>query len=181
MGKPNIEGQAGRAWLFEVTPEERALKPFALNAYLVHQPGVHAFWSWWFITGCSLSDDGADPAVFGKFKAQLHRPGVTHEWSCWALNPETGFYARDKATPPEGWDSIDEDNPARVGRHWLLPAEFIYQDELRDNDQANEVMRLFVRAVCDGITVADADFRQRNIGLLKGTCAHYRAGKHDVH
>ncbi len=187
MGKPDIEGRAGRAWLFAVTEEARKRKPFAIDAYLVHQPGVHAVWSWWLITGCSLSnegavdDDKATDATWGKLKAQLQRDGVTHEWSCWALNPETKIYVADAPTAPDGWDAMVGDPPARVGKHLLHPAEFVYQDELRDNEQASEVMRLLVKAVCDGLTAADADWKGRNIALLKATCAHFREGKHDVH
>ena len=62
----------------------------------------------------------------------------------------------------------------------MRPAEFTHQEQLRDNDQANEIMYLFVRAVCDGRTAADADFRSRNVAMLAATAQHFRAGKHDA-
>ena len=92
---------------------------------------------------------------------------------CMALNPETGFFAGTE--PPEGWDATDSDPPSRVGRHWMRPMEFVHQERLPDNDQANEVLRLFVRAVCDGRAAADADFRRRNVAMLSSSRACVRA------
>lgn len=177
LTEPDIKGPAGRAWRYRISDKEKKSKPHSLDAYVIYQPGVHAVWSWWFITGCDLHDD--DSAEWGRLPAEKDDPDNTHEFTCFALNPGTGFF--DGKTPPVGWDSLEGDHPARVGRNILTPPEFVHQDQLRDNDQANEVMRLFVRAVCDGITVADADFRALNIKLLSTTCEHFRRGLHDVH
>jgi hypothetical protein len=70
------------------------------------------------------------------------------------------------------------DPPTRVGRNILTPQEFVHQETLADNDQANEILRLFVKAVCDGHTAADSDFRSRNIRMFEATAQHFREGKH---
>lgn len=175
---PDISGRAGRAWKFKTTPEEQKRKPHGLDAYLVHQPGVHAFWSWWLITGCDLDDGDSDPNVYGKMPAIKKSWANTHEFMCVALNPESGHFAGTE--PPEGWDATETDPESRVGRHFLTPFEFVHQERLRDSEQANEIMRLFVKAVCDGLTAADADFRSRNIQMLAATADHFRRGKHDL-
>lgn len=175
----DIEGKAGKAWQFKISPEERARKPHGLEAWLVYQPGVHAFWSWWLITGCDLYDDDVDPTAWGRLPPKKSADDVTHEFVCYALNPEDGFFAGSE--PPDGWDATETDAPARVGRHLLTPFEFVHQERLRDSDQANEIMRLLVRAVCDGLTAADADFRARNIQMLSATAEHFRQGMHEVH
>lgn len=179
MSAPNISGRAARAWLFTVTPEERALKPHGLDAYLIHQPGVHMLWSWWFLSGCDLYESKGDPKKWGTKPAVKHGADVTHEFICFALNPETGFFAGTE--PPDGWDATTHDTPSRVGKHLMTPQEFVHQERLRDSDQANEIMRLFVKAVCDGHTAADSDFRSHNIRMLQATAEHFRAGLHEVH
>jgi hypothetical protein len=177
MNQPDISGTSARAWLFKSTPEERARKPHALDAYVIHQPGVHAFWSWWLVTGCDLYDD-PDPTTFGKLPADKKATGNTHEFLCFALDPKHF----NGSEPPEGWDATEEqgDPPTRVMRNFLTPQEFHHQEVLRDNEQANEVMRLFVKAVCDGHTAADADFRARNKSMLAATADHFRRGIHDI-
>lgn len=173
----DITGTSARAWKLAVTPEERALKPHSLDLYLIHQPDVHPFWSWWLISGCDLYDD-PNPTVYGRLPPKKSGAEKTHEFLCFALSPESGHYAGTE--PPAGWDSTEEKNPARVFRHAMRPAEFVHQEQLRDNDQANEILRLFVRAVCDGRTAADSDFRSRNVRMLAATAEHFRAGKHDL-
>lgn len=177
MKKPDIEGPAGRAWRFTATPEIMKEKPHGLDAYLIHQPNVHAVWSWWFVTGCDLYDD-PDPTEYGRWPPKRDRPDMTHEFFCYALNPQSGHYAGSE--PPDGWDSTEEEVETRVGRHWMTPPEFVHQDKLRDSDQANEILRLLVRAMCDGVTYADSDFATRNHELLAGTAEHFRQGKHDI-
>lgn len=174
---PDISGKSARAWKFRSTPEELARKPHALDMYLIHQPGVHGFWSWWMMTGCDLYDD-PNPTEWGKLPAKKKHEGNTHEFICFALSPESGHYAGSE--PPDGWDSTADKHPARVWSHFMTPQEFIHQEQLRDNEQANEIMRLFVKAVCDGRTAADADFRARNVGMLRSTAEHFRQGKHDI-
>ena len=156
-------------------PEEHKLKPHAIDCYLIHQPGVHAVWSWWFVTGCDLYDS-KDPKAYGQEPAQKRAQDVTHEFICFALNPEV-FKGE---VPPAGWDSTADIAPNRVTAHTLQPQEFIQQVKLRDSEQANEVMRLFVKAVCDGLTAADADFRSRNKQMIVATAAHFLQGKHDL-
>jgi hypothetical protein len=177
MTQPDITGRAGRAWKFKIDAREAAAKPHALDAYLIHQPNVHAIWSWWLFTGCDLYDD-PDSATWGKLEPKKVSPGMTHEFICYALSPESGHYAGTE--PPEGWDSTEASNPARVFRHHMVPMEFVHQERLRDSDDAREIQRLFVQAVCDGKTAADADFRGRNVMMLKATAEHFRQGKHDV-
>lgn len=173
--KPDIQGSSGRAWKWAVDQAEMALKPHGLDAYLIHQPGVHTIWSWWWVTGCDLYPDDGE---WGRLPAVKVKPENTHEFLCFALNPETGFY---KGTePPDGWDSTDPNVLSRVGRHYMTPPEFVHQDVLRDSEQANEIIRLLIRAMCDGLTYADADYAQKNIHLLAHTCEHFRQGKHDI-
>lgn len=177
MKTPDMLGQSARAWKFHITPEEAARKPHGLDCYLIHQPGVNVFWSWWVFTGCDLYDD-PDPSEWGKLPPKKHHATATHEFLCLAISPESGHYAG--IEPPDGWDSTDDRHPARVFRHFMKPAEFVHQEQLADNDQAKEIMRLFVKAVCDGHTAVDADFRRRNIQMLAATAEHFRQGKHEV-
>lgn len=132
-------------------------------------------WSWWVVTGCDLFDD-PDPTAWGKLPPVKLADDRTHEYICFALIPSV-FSGSE---PPDGWDADDHQAPNRVMCHILTPQEFVHQDRLSDNDQANEVLRLFVKAVCDGHTAADSDFRRRNVALLAGTAEHFRAGKHIV-
>lgn len=179
MSTPDVSGHSARAWRFRITPEERARKPHGLDAYLIHQPGVHTLWSWWLVTGCDLHDDDADPNVWGRMPSVKHKPDATHEFICFAMSPESGYFTGTE--PPDGWDATETDPPSRVGRHFMTPQEFVHHEKLRDNDQANEIMRLFVKAVCDGHTAVDSDFRSRNIAMLSATADHFRAGLHEVH
>ncbi len=176
---PAMSGKSARAWLHQCSPEERKRKPHGLDAYLVHQPGVHAFWSWWLVSGCDLYEDEVDPTQWGRLPPVKDTAAATHEFVCYALNPSDGFFAGTE--PPEGWDATESDPPARIGKHLMTPVEFVHQETLRDNDQANEIMRLFVRAVCDGHTAADADFKRRNVTMLAATAEHFRQGLHGVH
>lgn len=175
---PDIIGPSARAWCFKITPEERARKPHGLDSFVIHQPGVNIAWSWWVVSGCDLYED-ADSGTWGKLPPKLHAPGNTHEFISFALNPKH-FKGSE---PPEGWDATQEegDPPTRVWRNALAPQEFVHQEKLRDNDQANEILRLFVGAVCKGHTAVDSDFRARNIAMLAATAEHFRRGLHEVH
>jgi hypothetical protein len=164
--------------LFAITPEEQKRKPHGLNVYIVHQPGVHLIWSWWLITGCDLYEDDRS-TEWGRLPPVKDSDAVTHEFVCYALNPETGHFAGTE--PPDGWDATETDPPSRIGRHFMAPPEFVHQETLRDNDQANEILRLFVKAVCDGHTFADADFRSTNVRVLTATADHFRRGLHEIY
>jgi len=106
----DITGKAGKAWKAKFDAVAVKEKPHGLDMWLIHQPGVHAYWSWWFITGCDLYTD-PDGKTWGKQLGKV-KPGCTHEWLCFALNPESGHFAGTE--PPLGWDSNADIAPARV-------------------------------------------------------------------
>jgi hypothetical protein len=158
---PDIAGRSTNAW--RLTPTAETAKPSGLDSWLIHDPGIHAFWSWWIVSGCSLRDiPGAPPA-------KLQRPDMSHEILILALNPEK---------PP-----IDPDLPVGLGGqrvHHLEPLDLVCQVGGITDEDANRLIMLLCRVFCDGLSHPDADFRVVNEQMVIGTAAHFAAGMHQA-
>lgn len=104
--------------------------PAGLDGWVITAPCWHPLWSQYNLGVVSLAD------VPGVPPAKLQRPGVTHELSVVALNPEHGPYDARKL-------------PAD-GLHFLTPVNIAEQFTATD-DQARNLALLYARAVVDGI------------------------------
>lgn len=104
--------------------------PAGLDAWIITAPHWHPVWSQYNLGVVSLADiPGAPPA-------KLQRPGVTHELSVVALNPEHGPY--DALVLPAG------------GLTFLTPVNIAEQFTATD-EQARRLAFLCARAVVDGV------------------------------
>jgi hypothetical protein len=139
MRGPDIQG-AGRwaAWQVALPPigqRETRRQDATLAMWLVHCPGAHVFWSYWWIGLVHLRPiEGEDPAA-------LQFNGATHELMCLAQDP---------ATSPDP----DDARSIRV----LHPLDWAVQFEATDAI-GERVLDAVVRAIMSGDVSPDTDFR----------------------
>jgi hypothetical protein len=123
----------------------RDTQPAGLDSWIITAPCWHPLWSQYNLGVVSLADFPGMPP------ARRQRPGVTHELSIVALNPEHGPY--------------DARTISRTGQPlaFLLPVNIAEQFTTTD-DHARHLALLCARAVVDGILcpeTADAPDRIR--------------------
>lgn len=121
----HVEGSAAKA--VEVLGEH---PPGTVAAWIVHAPGQSPAWSHYLVSAVHLRDvDGAPAPV-------INVPGATHEVLVIALE------GTPKASRPSTWK-------------YLTPVNVVEQVELPSDDDATELVRLAVHAVCDGALPAE--------------------------
>lgn len=158
LGPPDIIGSQATAWRDKPAPELLAQFPAHVGYWLIHMPGVHAFWSFWTVSIASLRD------LQGVPQATVKVPGATHEILAFAVDPD--------------WKPIAEwwtQGPDAVGRKLMEPVDLVHQFALDDDERARDLGELFVRACCDGRTAPDSDFRQANIQLIDACVKRMRS------
>ncbi len=171
MRAPDVNGTAGwRAWR---SPTRSAEAPASLATYLLHCPGAHFAWSYWWLGLVHLRElPGIPPA-------KLHFPEATHELMWAAINPEE-CPAPDPDAPP--WP-------------YLQPFDLIEQFQVQSDQHAAQIAYAVVRAIVFGypveITVAgatlrgraspDQDFRGVWAKTIQATAKHHREGGHPTH
>lgn len=163
---PTYSGLVAKAWLCEyelpavMDATDRAAFEATLRQYIIHAPGAHPFWSWYYMAGISLRDiPGAEPA-------KRHFEGATHELMVMSLDP-------DKEAPrPNG----------KFGEHGTLapldPPDHVIQTMFVNDEQFGEIVDLFAKAVVNGGLSPDSDWRERWRQSMTYTVDHYR-GLHD--
>lgn len=168
--KPDALRAPWRAWDVKLMPQPPG--PWdpawdaAIGQWLIHAPGSHPLWSWYVMHGVHLRP------IPGVRPAKLHRPTSSHEFIIMALNPECG-----DPDPANLFAWIDAQRAAKRP-HWLDPFDLVHQVDGATDEIATETLRLFIRAVCDGQTSPESDFRSWNEQLLDGTVAHMLEGHH---
>ncbi|MFJ5059044.1 hypothetical protein ACIP96_06445 [Streptomyces nigra] len=124
-------------------PDTYSTNPATVCGWIITAPCWHPVWSQYRLGIVSLADFPDLPP------AKLHRPGVTHELSVVALNPEHGPYDA-RSLPADGV-------------HYLTPVNIAEQITATDEQAAQLALRC-VRAVVDGLLcpeTADAPDRIR--------------------
>lgn len=161
MIDPTLSGPAGRAWSCPrlAHGQQTLAETACLATWLIEQPGVHAFWTRWFVTLIHLRD------IPGVQPAHMQFPTASHEVVIHALDPE--HYPKHEALPGpvEQWGLMD-------------PADLVHQFEVRSDAEAIRLVELLARAFCDGYLAADSDFRTRNADAIDQTAKHFRDGRH---
>lgn len=147
------------AWQSRVDLATAKEYPAALPLWFVHAPGAHPMWQWHSVNAYHLRP------IEGQPPAKLRHPNASHEFAIMALDPD--------------WDVVvDPTHETRVSAHYLSPPNMIHQVCDLTDEQAGELLHLFVRALVDGLTSPDDDCRTHNAQLLEGTADHLRAGRH---
>lgn len=153
-----------RAW--HIPNPDPAKWPASLAMYLIHAPGSHPLWPWHTISGVALRViDGANPPV-------LHRPTSTHEITILSWNPESP-----DPDPADLLGSIER-NRAADRSSFLSPPDLVVQLDDATDEMCSEIVLLMARAICDGHTSPDEDYRTVNENMIAATLAHMRQGKH---
>lgn len=179
MRKPDFECEERAAWIFDneklrarpVPPERRALfdaqMECQINTALIHWPGAHAFWEYWFVSMVELKN------VPGLPEAKLQFPEAKFELQVLALNPDK-FPADFRKK-----DIVLEEHDG--GSAMLLPPDLIYQfgGEGIGREHAKQLFELYVRYAVDYLP-PDADYASEWKRRLDDTVAHWRAGKHPI-
>lgn len=160
--KPDQEGPAGRA--FDLLDNRGAIEPRpdhegGLAAWLLNVPGAHPFWSWWMLAACHLRP------IPGAQSARKHYPGAEYEFAIITINPEEH-------------PIVDPDNLPREGFHLLRPSDVVHQFHGVTDADVKRIAALAVRAIVTGQISPDQDYRSMWEGLIDGTVAHYREGRH---
>lgn len=140
--------------------------PASLAMYLIHAPGSHPLWPWHTLGGVSLRvAEGAEPPV-------LHRPTSTHEITILSWNPEVP-----EPDPADLVGSIDRNRAA--GRNsFLSPPDLVVQLDDATDEMCSEIVLLLARAMVDGHTSPDEDYRSKNEEMIRATLEHMHQGKH---
>lgn len=151
MRPPDKAGPAWSAW---------KLKPFegnvaTLSQWVVHCPGLHAFWSYWLVSLIHLR------AVEGASPADLDYADAEHEISTLALNPER---------PVE--PIIDDNAHPSI----LLPYDVREQFHGVGDERAVEMLERFVDLIVAGQLAPDSDFRSTWKRYVWGTVEHLTTG-----
>lgn len=164
--EPTYVGLAGRAWLCEysmpstASEADLATNESTLRQYLLHVPGAHPFWTWYFMAGITLRD------VPGLSPANKQFEGATHELMVLSLDP--GY------PPPLPNGEYGKQGQLRP----LMPPDHVVQTMHVNDEQFGEMTELFVRAVVDGKLSPDSDHREKWRSTMMSTTDHYR-GLHD--
>lgn len=139
----------------------RTSHPAGLDGWIITAPLWHPAWAQYNLGVVSLAD------IPGLPPANLHRPGVTHELTVVALNPDHGPY--DARRLPAG------------GLHFLTPVNIAEQFTAND-DQARSLALLCARAVVDGVLCPEtADAPDRIRASWRSSIHQTLAHDHDPH
>lgn len=153
--KPTIQGSAGKAWNLERAPKPDDPPDWqgALAQWLIYQPGVNAFWSYWRMDLIHLRP------IEGVRPAHKHYPEAEYEMIFVALDPDS--------TPNPAYP----DTCAR----FLDPPDLVYQFHGLNDVQAKHLLELAVRYCCDGGASPDSDWRSRwRDQILPNTIEHIK-------
>lgn len=147
-----------RAWdvMPTITPAERAEYPGALGLWTLHAPGSHIIWPWTRLTVVHLRP------IPGMPDSVLHFPRASHEFGILAVDPER----------------CPDPNPDDRALKFLRPSNLVHQVTGITDEMATETLRLLVRAMVDGFTSPDEDYRAPNKQLIDGTLEHMKQGRH---
>lgn len=153
-----------RAWFI---PNPDPVKwPASLAMYLIHAPGSHPLWPWHTIGGVALRvAEGVDPPI-------LHRPTSTHEITILSWNPDVP-----EPDPADLLGSIER-NRAAERSSFLSPPDLIVQLDNATDEMCSEIVLLMTRAIVDGMTSPDEDYRHVNENMIAATLEHMHQGKH---
>jgi hypothetical protein len=146
------------AWDVPLVPAERR-KPddTTIAHFLLHCPGAHAFWSYWWIALIHLRPiEGVKPA-------HITTPGAGWEMFCFAQQPEV---------------SPDPDRSEETFRY-LIPIDWVVQfGDVRTDHDAKRIALTVVRAIMTGKVSPDQDFRSFWEATIRDTAKHFAAGGH---
>lgn len=161
----DITGDAGRAWRWQVTDEERS-RPDAvatLDQWLLLAPGAHPWWAWHVMAGVDLAPhDGLPPA-------HKRYPEAQYELLVLALDP-------DQPVPqPLGLPRAGE-------LHCLVPPDVVVQfhNVPGGREQARRLVELCALACVDGRLIPDSDHQGSWDRSLATTLQHAREGRHEL-
>lgn len=162
MRAPDFEGAGNwSAWCVKLPPVGERYKPDAdatVATWLLHCPGAHAFWSYWWIYLIHLR-----PIEGERKPAVIVVPGAGWEMTS---------FAQDPAVPPDPDD-------AEQTMAFLSPVDWQVQfGEVKTDREAERVALAVVNAIMSGKVSPDSDFRQFWKDTIPSTAAHYAAGGH---
>jgi hypothetical protein len=150
------------AWRSRLPPPGARKRPdhdAALAQVLVHCPGAHACWSYWWLTLLHLRPiEGVRPAV--------------------VLSPGAGWEIVSAAQDPDHPPDPDDDATAR----WLRPIDWAVQfGEVTSDHEALRVFDAVVTGIMSGRVSPDSDFRAFWSRSIPATAKHHAEGGHPEH
>lgn len=137
------------AWRLPPQPDKA---PASLGAWVVHCPRAHAFWSFWTVQLVHLRPlEGAPPP-------SLQYPGAGYELLTIALDPEL--------------DPDVNGGPLRC----LTPVDVCEQFHGCTDEEAAQLLDLFIRSIVDGHLSPDSDCRAQWKRSIWATLEHITTG-----
>ena len=153
MRKADKHGPGGSAWRCGIKPTTKDHEA-GLGSWIIHQPGVHAFWSYWIVALVHLRPiESVRPA----HKAY---PEAEYEMLCLSLNPEHD------PPDPDGGEEL----------HFLTPPDWVHQFHGVTDTQAVEMFERLVEECVAGRLAADSDFGERWKASIWATVEHLTTG-----
>lgn len=164
MREPDFKGVgAWKAWRSKLPPEGTRPSPdqdATLAVWLVHCPGAHLGWSYWWITLVHLRP------IAGVRPADIHTPGASYEVACVAQNPDVA---------PDPDRVFGDDSTC----HWLTPVDWVVQfGSVQTDKRAIQVIESAVEAIMTGRVSPDRDYRSFWKGAIRQT-AECMKGTHE--
>ncbi len=143
-----------RAWRVKPATEDPST---GVAAWLLHCPGAHAFWSYWWIMLIHLRPvEGAPPAV-------ITTPGAGWEVICAAQQPDVA-------------PNADE---VKGTLRYLTPFDWVVQfGDVKDDAKAIEVVEAVVQAIMTGQASPDSDWRRYWQNAIPATARCHATHKH---
>lgn len=152
---PTLTGPGGRAWVI-TTPKTTPAHQASIGEYLVNVPGVHPFWSYWWIGAIHLRP------IEGTKEPRIDFPGASHEIIFGTLNPS-------RPLP----DISGGENKC----YFLTPLDLEYQVILANDEQMAELLTMTVTYITRGNS-PDSDYRAVWQNVLAKSAEHIRLGGH---
>lgn len=131
-----------------------------IGGWLLHCPGAHAFWSYWWIALIHLRP------IPGVKAAHIKTPGAGWEMIC---------FAQDPGTEPDPDRAVETFKP-------LSPIDWVVQfGDVKDDHEATRVAGAVVDAIMRGDVSPDSDFRSFWERTIPATAKHFAEGAHPEH
>lgn len=147
---PDRAGDVAKGW--HITAKNKT----ALDAWLIHHPTSHPFWSYYLVSLIHLRDVPGVPPANKQFDA------ATHEILFLTLDPENPLPDPRKWTDPK----------------FLTPPDLAAQFEVNNDTEAQAVFEAVLDTIIKRGYPLDSDHRSWWETSIRATAGHERTGEH---